>query len=316
MSARTLTPPPLTPRPTGAPPRFAAGIDGGGSGTRARLQDLQGRPLGYGRAGPSALGQGIAQAWRHIGQALDAAFAEAGLARAPAPEIALGLGLAGVDTESRRAAFLAADPGFAACALFGDGQTTLRGAFGGGPGIVIAAGTGSIGLVQRRDGTQRRAGGWGFPVGDEGSGAWLGLRAVQAAQAALDGRAAAGALTRAVWRVAGADAEALLHWCEHAGQHQYAQLAPCVFDAARDGDPAAAALLDAAAAELARHVEALAADSPADRDLPIVLAGSIGERLRARWPEALRVRCVAPAGDSADGALALLRETLATGAPR
>lgn len=287
--------------------RFLVGIDGGGSGTRARLADPQSRPLGSGRAGPSALGQGIVQAWRHIGEALDAAFADAGLPRAPEREIALGLGLAGIERPSRRDEFLAADPGFARCMLFSDAQTTLRGAFGGAAGIVIAAGTGSIGLVQRRDGAQRRVGGWGFPAGDEGSGAWLGQRAMQVAQGALDGRAAAGPLARGVWRIAGSDADALLRWCESAGQHAYAQLAPAVFDAARDGDTDALALLDAAATELARHVDALSAEEP---DLSIVMAGSIGERLRERLPAALRARCVVPQGDSADGALALLRDAL------
>jgi glucosamine kinase len=287
--------------------RFLVGIDGGGSGTRARLADAKGRALGSGRAGPSALGQGIAQAWRHIGEALDAAFADAGLPRVPAREIALGLGLAGIERPSRRDEFLAADPGFARCALFSDAQTSLRGAFGGAAGIVIAAGTGSIGLVQTRDGVQRRVGGWGFPAGDEGSGAWLGQRAMQVAQGALDGRAAVGPLARGVWRLAGADAESLLRWCEGAGQQAYAQLAPAVFDAARDGDPAAVALLDAAAAELARHIDALSSDDPA---LPVVLAGSIGERLQDRLPPPQRARCVAPLGDSADGALALLREAL------
>lgn len=293
-------------------PTWLVGIDGGGSSTRARLHDAKGRTLGHGRAGPSALGQGIAQAWRHVGQALDAAFADAGLTRASNQELALGLGLAGVERPSRRDEFLAADPGFGRCAVFSDAQTALRGAFGGGPGMVIAAGTGSIGLVQRRDGTQHRTGGWGFPAGDEGSGAWLGLRAMQVAQTALDGRApAAGPLARAVWRIAGADADALLRWCEGAGQHAYAQLAPAVFDAAaNDGDPAAVALLDAAAAELARHIDALVAGSAPDQDLPIVLAGSIGVRLRERLPSALRARCVAPRGDSIDGALALLRDAL------
>lgn len=291
--------------------RYLAGVDGGGSGTRLRLHAAgDGQAIGYGRAGPSGLAQGVDQAWRHIGQALDAAFADAGLARVPDHEVALGLGLAGIEIAARRDAFVAADPGFACCALFSDAQTSLRGAFGGAPGIVVAAGTGSIGLMQGRDGTQRRSGGWGFPVGDEGSGAWLGLRAMQAAQAALDGRTAAGPLARAVWRVAGADAQALLLWCQTAGQQRYASLAPCVFDAAREADAAAQALLAAAAAELAGHVHALVAASPDDHNLPIVLTGSIGERLQHLWPVALRRRCVAPQGDSADGALALLRDAL------
>ena len=69
-------------------------------------------------------------------------------------------------------------------------------------------------------------------------------------------------------------------------------------------------LLDAAAVELARLIAPLDASAAAEPPLPIVMAGSIGKRLRDRLPLALRARCVEPAGDSADGALALLRDTL------
>jgi glucosamine kinase len=294
--------------------RHLVGIDGGGTGTRARLADAHGRVLATGRAGPSALGQGVAQAWRHIGQAVDAAFAAAGLPRAPEGDIALGLGLSGVERPMRREEFVAADPGFACCAVFSDAQTTLRGASGGAACVVVAVGTGSVALAQAQDGTQRRVGGWGFPAGDEGSGAWLGLRAMHVAQAALDGRAPAGPLAREVWQLAGGDADALLRWCESAGQHAYAQLAPAVFAAARDGDPAAVALLDAAVGEIERHVTALGRGPGADDELPLVLVGGIGERLRDRLSPPLSRRCVAPLGDSADGALALLRDQLAGGA--
>ncbi len=292
--------------------RYLAGVDGGGSGTRLRLHAAHDRrALGYASAGPSGLSQGIEQAWRNIGTALEAAFAAAGQAPAPRREIALGLGLAGVEVPRQREAFLAADPGFAIAIVFNDAQTALHGAFGGGPGIVVTAGTGSIGLAQGDDGVQHRTGGWGFPAGDEGSGAWLGLRAMRAAQRALDGRGAAGPLAQAVFRVLGAEPGALLQWCGSARQHQYASLAPCVFDAALEGDAQAQTLLDAAAAELERHVHALSARLKNAGELPIALVGSVGERLQARWPDTLRRRCVPPRGDSAEGALALLCQALA-----
>jgi glucosamine kinase len=299
--------PPSAPVPHPAPPRFVAGVDGGGSGTRVRLHEHGGDARGVGQAGPSGLSQGIDQAWRHVEQALDAAFADAGVARPVHAQIALGLGLAGVESETQRRSFLAADPGFARCLLFSDAETTLHGAFGGRAGIAIAAGTGSVGLARRPDGSMHRAGGWGFPLGDEGGGAWIGQQAVALAQRAIDGRARAGPLAQAVWRCTGRDADALLRWCAAAGQHGFAQLAPVVFEAARDGDAAATALLDAAAGELAALAQALDADDVA---LPIVLTGGIGARLHERWPAALRARLVAPKGDSADGALALLRAAL------
>lgn len=291
--------------------RFVIGIDGGGTGTRARLQTAARQTIGFGQAGPSGLGQGIAQAWQHIEQAVAAAFAAAGRAPAPRQDCALGLGLAGAARAELCAEFLRADPGYGLCVLDNDARSLLIGAHRGQPGIVVAAGTGSVAARGSHDGRVRVVGGWGFPVGDEGGGAWLGLRAMQVAHTALDGRAPAGPLAQAVYAVAGRDAAALLVWCGSAGQNAYARLAPLVFDAAAAGDAAAAALLQAAADELARLARALLLDHD---PLPICLAGSIGERLAERWPADLRALCVAAAGDGADGALQLAYAAL-DGAP-
>ena len=307
-------PPHQPPAPgTGPLPRLRhlAGVDGGGSGTRVRLQDLQGHTLGEGCAGPSGLGQGVAQAWRHIDEAVAAAFAAAALPCAARDTVALGLGLAGASVAEQRAAFLSANPGYALCALDSDAVTQLLGAFDGRPGMVVAAGTGSVAAARYADGHVRLAGGWGFPSGDEGSGAWLGLRAMQHAQAVLDGRLAAGPLSAAILAAAGPGVQAVQAWCAHAGQHAYAQLAPQVFAAAAEGDVCAQDLLQAAAHELARLVPALQTDATLPEALPVVMRGSIGLALASRWPAALRARLVAPAGDSADGALLLLRAALA-----
>jgi glucosamine kinase len=287
-------------------PRHLIGIDGGGTGTRARLAAADGRLLGSGDAGPSGLSQGMARAWTHVELAIARAFADAGLPQAAPAECALGLGLAGAHVPALAAAFCRADPGFALLALDTDAGTTLRGAHGGAPGAIVAAGTGSVGQALFADGRRTLAGGWGFGVGDEGSGAWLGLHAMQQAQRALDGRAPVGALARAVWRVAGGQREALLDWGAEAGQHGYARLAPLVFEAA-PSDLAAERLLDRAADELAAIATAL---DPAGQ-LPLAVTGSVGARLQDRLPAALRARCVAPAGDSAQGALQLVIAELA-----
>ncbi len=289
-----------------------AGVDGGGTGTRARLQDRAGTLLGQGDAGPSGLGQGVAQAWRHVTQALHAAFAAAGLPPAPPAHTVLGLGLAGAGVAAQHEAFLRADPGYALCLLENDGVTQLLGAHGGGPGVVVAAGTGSVAAARYADGRTAQAGGWGFPVGDEGSGAWLGLRAMQHAHAVLDGRDAPTLLSQTVFDQVGSTASALLAWCAQAGAPQYGHLAPLVFAEAERGDTTAQALLQAAADELRRLVDALQQDEP---PLPVVASGSVGVRLAALWPPALRERVVPPEGDSADGALRLAREALAAATP-
>lgn len=54
--------------------------------------------------------------------------------------------------------------------------------FGGGEGVLVVAGTGSIALARDRRGRRRRAGGWGQLVGDDGSGFWIGREALRDAE--------------------------------------------------------------------------------------------------------------------------------------
>ncbi|WP_310387260.1 BadF/BadG/BcrA/BcrD ATPase family protein [Roseateles sp.] len=285
--------------------RFLIGVDGGGTGTRVRLADLQGRVIGQGDAGPSALGQGAEQAWRHIQQAVQAAARQAGLADLAPHDCAIGLGLSGATVPSQAADFLAQQPGYALLALDGDGFTTVLGAHAGQPGAVVAAGTGSVGGVLRRDGSRGCVGGWGWIGGDEGSGAWLGLKAVRHACQAMDGRVPAGSLARAVWAVAGGRTEAMLAWGAVAGQHAYASLAPLIFDCV-DSDSVAAGFVTEAVFELEKLAHALDPEA----SLPLALCGSVALRLAPNFSVATRARCVSPQGDSADGGLHLVSAAL------
>jgi glucosamine kinase len=252
----------------------------------------------------------VTGAWRQVLQAIELAFAAAGVATPPWSQCALGAGLAGANVPHQAAEFQANQPGFAHLVLDTDSFTALVGAHGGRHGMVLLAGTGSAAEAWLPDGSRRVAGGWGFPVGDEGSGAWLGLQAVGLAQRALDGRRAASPLTDAVTATTGGTAEAMLAWCASARQTAYASLAPAVFNAA-PGDPAAENLLQRAADALAALADAL---DPQGR-LPVVCSGSIAQRLQGRLPTGLRARCAEPVGDAADGALHLLRQLGEPGAP-
>jgi glucosamine kinase len=281
---------------------FLIGVDGGGTATRALLARRDGTVIGQGQAGPSALGQGIAAAWIQVQLAISNAFATAGLPVPPWERCALGAGLSGVSNRPWRDEFVARNVGFARLEAETDSFTMLLGAHGGAPGAIVAAGTGSIGEVLRPDGSRFSVGGWGFPVSDEGSGAWLGLRAVRLAQCAMDGRINAGTLVRHVWATCGGDRDALQAWCDHAGQFAYAQMAPAVFNA-EASDPAAAHLLSRAVGSL----EAIALALDPQGGLPLTVCGSIGRRLAGRMSPAVRSRLVEAADGPAAGALTLIR---------
>lgn len=281
---------------------YLVGVDGGGSGTRALVQRAGGEVIGAGSAGPSALGQGIPQAWEQIQSALRAAFAAGGLPTPAWDRCVLAAGLSGVSHDPWRDAFLARNPGFAALQAETDSFTLLLGAHGGAPGAIVIAGTGSIAEALHAEGSRATVGGWGFRVDDEGSGGWLGLLAVRHGLAAFDGRANPGPLARRVWMHCGDERDALQEWCARAGQFEFAQLARAVFDC-EPSDPVAASLLQRATEALEEL--ALAVD-PRGR-LPLVIGGSIGARLAPRLRGFVRGRIVPARGDALAGALTLAR---------
>jgi glucosamine kinase len=295
---------------------YLIGIDGGGTGTSARVAPVASpqQPIGVGQAGPSALRQGVASAWTQLEVAIRAAFVDANIPQPAWQRCALGAGLSGVGHLPLREEFLARNPGFAHIALDTDGFVTLLGAHGGAPGAIVAFGTGSVGEVLRADGSRDVVSGWGFPVGDEGSGAWMGLRAMQVAQAAMDRRAPAGALAHGVCAVvcenSGNNRAAIQTWCieawrSGAAQFAYAQLAPIVFDCAAHDAAADNILRDASAA-----LEDAARALDPDARLPLTIAGSIGLRLIERLDAKTRSRIVPAKADAATGALSFIAQSL------
>jgi len=283
---------------------FLIGVDGGGTGTRVRLaraDDPALTTLATGRAGPSALAHGIERAWDAIDGAIAAAFASAGIEQAPRAAIAVGAGLAGVHNKSWAGEFIAANPGYAALRLETDGYTTLLGAHAGAPGVIVAIGTGSVGQALLTDGTQREAGGWGFPAGDEASGGWMGLRAVNLVERVVDGRAPSSTFARELITACGGSRDAIQLWLGRANQTAYAQLAPIVV-AHAESDPEARAILAAAGLEVASLAHVL---DPSGT-LPLALCGGLGEPLRAYLPTELAARCGVAQGDAAMGALRMI----------
>ncbi|THJ49044.1 ATPase [Burkholderia sp. LS-044] len=282
---------------------FAIGIDGGGTGTRAVLADRHGRELAQGRGGPSGLGLGIERAWASIGAACADAFTQAGLAF-DWPQCALGCGLAGVNNAAWLAAFRAQAP-LGALAVESDAYTTVVGAHGGAPGLIVALGTGSIAAALDAAGACRIAGGFGFPSGDEASGAWLGVRALAYAQQALDGRVPRDAFAHALLAETGAqDRDALVQWSCDANQTIYARLAPIVF--AHRSHPVAGALIAQAGDEIGKMIDAL----DPQQALPVALCGGLADALAPAVPARHAARLRAPLDDSAHGALRLALQAL------
>ncbi|EPX84884.1 putative N-acetylglucosamine kinase [Rubellimicrobium thermophilum DSM 16684] len=159
-----------------------------------------------------------------------------------------------------------------------DGMLAHRGAFGGGEGVLLIAGTGSVAVARGPSGFAR-AGGWGDVIGDEGSAFWIGREALALAARAADGRMPqaagfAGALRRGLGVPAGSFG--LLDWLlgQGLGPRAAAAQAAQVVDAlAAQGWPEAAAILDHAGEELALAARAAAARAGLGEEFPWVATG-------------------------------------------
>ena len=281
--------------------KYLVGVDGGGSGTRIIVTDKKLKILASAQGDPSALGQGVEKAWRAILDTLARAFYYGSIPVPMLSECAIGLGMSGANNIIWKNEFYMRNPGFKNIIADTDGFTTLLGAHGGNPGSIVAVGTGSVGMVLTADGLRRDVSGWGFPAGDEASGAWLGLKAAAITQKTIDGRRATSTLSDNVLKFCGKEPAQFLNWLGNAGQNSFAQLAPLVFQAAAT-DIDARNLLISAGLEVDLMVQALDPKG----ELPLSICGRLGEALIPYLPENTKSRNQTAAGDSTIGALLLI----------
>ena len=193
--------------------------------------------------------------------------------------------------------------------VVGDAELARAAAFGGGPGVLLIAGTGSIALAQDATGVSRRVGGLGWRMGDQGSGCWLATRALEAVGLMHDSMGPPTHLAEALCVAAGVPGiGALVRWSTTATPAAVAALAPAVVACADQGDSVAGSLCDAA-------VHALVALTAAAGAPPLAVAMSGGlvapdRPLRERTISALvasGVSVVRKPVDPCRGALVLAR---------
>lgn len=175
-------------------PLAVLGIDGGGTKTVCWLAPLvddgSSTVFGRGTAGPgNPRAAGFETAQANIVAAIAAAFADANLPRSTVAAACLSLAGAGRVPEQERIANWAESRSLAAKVIVTDDAEPILSVAGSSENsIALIAGTGSLCIGRTTDGSRARAGGWGYLLGDEGSGYAIGLAALRAAVRAADGR--------------------------------------------------------------------------------------------------------------------------------
>jgi len=299
------------------------GLDGGGSKTRVIVADDTGAEIVSVEGPGSAVRPGRAeQSADVIAAVVKDALAAADMSHV-VPKV-LCAGVAGVGRDPERQALWQALVGRELAeevVVHADAMVALDDAFGDGPGVLLVAGTGSVAFGRSPAGTFARCGGWGPVIGDEGSGAWIGRRALSVVAAASDGREPETALVGAVLTAAQVnDVQELVAWAAAATPGALATLAPAVMSTADAGDLRANAILSIAVEELVLHVRTLARRLFVDERaaLPVALAGGllsrgsllrkrVEHRLKSAVPGAqVRTEEVVPARGAVRGALRFL----------
>ncbi len=281
-------------------PNFLVGIDGGGTHCRVRLIDGVGRQLAECRGGPANIFSDTDGAMSTALALVEQAFHQAGLPVAAQATAWAGFGLAGANVQRARQRAERWQMPFADRKIASDVEIACLGAHGGRPGAVLIVGTGS--QATSFDGHAFHSfGGWGFGLGDQGSGAILGRHALRLALQAHEGIVPVSPLTESLLADFNHSPEDLLVWTQSAHAHDWAAFSPRIFAYAADGDAQGVALVGV----LAREIELILACLVAAGAPHIALMGGIAQPilpwLNSRWNEYI----VQPAGDALDGALRL-----------
>jgi N-acetylglucosamine kinase-like BadF-type ATPase len=257
---------------------FVLGIDAGGTKTVCQLSNDRGEVLAEARRGGANL-QAVGEL--EVEKVLHEVMEEAIGDRDVRPS-AICLGIAGVDRpdDARVVREIMKRIGYKARVLVvNDALVALEAGAPDQPGVVVIAGTGSIAYGRNERNQAARAGGWGYMLGDEGSGYWIGRAALRAVLRESDRRGPETLLTRLLLNYYGvARAQDLIHQVYHGTLRPaaIASLAQCVQSAFSDGDPVAIGILrgsadqlESSALSVARRLEIVGSE------FPFVLAGGI-----------------------------------------
>lgn len=279
---------------------YLIGVDGGGSKTSAIIASMDGMLVGRGSGGSSNYhAVGIEAACASLDQALRAAFYDANLKPDPSLVKMACFGLAGVDRPEDQGPLRAWANGNwpnMPVMFVSDARLVLAAGTPNGWGIGVVSGTGSIVYGRNPEGQTARAGGWGYLLGDEGSGYDIALHALRCVMRAADGRGPQTALSELL----------LSHWSLNKAQDlvsfiyrpeitrtDIAALAALVEQAAMQGDLIARAILHQAGEELALAASIVVARLHLPSPAPCALVGGVltrGNLLVAEFSEAARVR--------------------------
>ncbi|MDZ7331840.1 MAG: hypothetical protein ONB13_02295 [candidate division KSB1 bacterium] len=261
--------------------RYVIGVDGGGTKTNFVLIDSLGNIIASAK-GESTNYQvvGGKKLREELLKGFDSLIKQSNLPANKIDHIFLGLAGAGRDSDRKEIVALFHDTEFNKKVIVdSDAMAALAGAFATGPGIIIISGTGAICFGKNSQGKIVRSGGWGYLLGDEGSGYFIGREAIVAALKDFDGRGEKTSLKDKLtthFRLNSIDQIIPQIYQNRIDRVAIADLAPIVFAEAKNGDAVAAEIIRRTGKELGLLAKAVAQRLNFEGDeIRVALIGSI-----------------------------------------
>ncbi|WP_027672110.1 BadF/BadG/BcrA/BcrD ATPase family protein [Rheinheimera baltica] len=281
-------------------------VDGGGSKTLARLTNSSTGQHWQQYAGPASLTNDFSLALSNINQLSRTLCQQAGIS---SQQVVAVMGLAGAgNPQQHQQASQQLVKHYSHFLLTTDAKTSLYGANLGQPVLVVALGTGSVAMRLQADGIEQQVGGWGFNIGDEGGGAWLGKQLVRELLWQVDSLAGiTSPLLDAVAEKIGNDAASLLPWLKTASPNDFAALAPLVFHYAQQ-----CLLADTLLQRHAEAVQQLLWHGREQFDLPVVLLGGLADITAPRLSLPCQALLQPAKGSALDGAYILALQLISS----
>lgn len=286
---------------TMTPHTVILGVDGGGSSCRVALGTAQNGVIARATGGPANVFSDFAQTVETVTATIKDAADQADLSDQQLSDAHIHLGLAGVMTPQDSDKVASALP-FQNITVTDDRPTALHGALGEQDGFLLSIGTGTV-IAAQTNGVFRSVGGWGLSLGDEGSGAWLGLQALRQVLRCHDGLADHSDLTRDLLGQFQTDPNQIVTFSAAATPSDYGQFAPTVMSYAKGDDPIAYEIVQTGVTHLRASLSALgfAAGNT------LCLTGGVGPHYQRFFAQRDRANIIAPCGTALDGAFDMAR---------
>jgi len=195
---------------------------------------------------------------------------------------------------------------FAQLTIVSDATTSVYGANGGKPVVVVALGTGSVGMRLEPSMNNVLVGGWGFLLGDEGSGAKLTLHAIQACVEELEYSSGEQSLLgQLICRRLGPSKVKILAWARRASPTEFALYTQDIFKLYGQCKVA-----DRVIEQHIASVEALISRTRGSSTLPVVLLGGLGMVSKSLLCDSTKAQMINAWGTALDGACLLAKQAL------